>query len=73
MFKGLEGLISSNFANIGLIQREPQQGVIQEFAVEAVKHELGISNNRAEGFGGLCMSTKIFLYMASKCSENALK
>ena len=24
------------------------QGVIQEFAVEAVKHELGISNNRAE-------------------------
>ena len=31
------------------------QGVIQEFAVEAVKHELGISNNRAEVFGSLCM------------------
>ena len=31
------------------------QGVIQEFAGEAVKHELGISNNRAEVFGSLCM------------------
>ena len=27
------------------------QGVIQEFAFEAVRHQLGISNNRAEGFG----------------------
>ena len=42
------------------------QGVIQEFAVEAVKHELGISNNRGEAFGGLSIS-KIFIYMASKC------
>ena len=48
------------------------QGVIQEFAVEAVKHELGISNNRAEGFGGQYMS-KVFPYMTSKCSENAFK
>ena len=31
------------------------QDVIQEFAVEVVKHELGISNNRAEVFGSLCM------------------
>ena len=31
------------------------QVVIQEFAVEAVKHDLGISNNRAEVFGSLCM------------------
>ena len=28
------------------------QGVIQEFAIEAIKHQLAISN-RAEGFGGL--------------------
>ena len=45
---------------------------MQEFAVEAVKHELGISNNRTEGFGGLCMS-KVSPYMTSECSENALK
>ena len=32
------------------------QGVIQEFAVETVKHELEISNNTACGSGGLCMS-----------------
>ena len=43
------------------------QGLIQEFAVEAVKHELRISNNGAEGFGGLFMS-KVLPYMASKCS-----
>ena len=48
------------------------QGVIQEFAVEAVKYELGISNNRAEGFSGLCMS-KVLFYMVSKCSEIALE
>ena len=45
-------------------------GVIQEFAVEAV--ELAISNNRAEGFGGLFVS-KVLTCMASKCPENALK
>ena len=39
-----------------------KQGVIQEFAVEAVKHELGISNNRADGFGGLYMSKDFPLY-----------
>ena len=49
-----------------------QQGVIQEFVLEAVKHELRISNNRAEGFGGLSMS-KVLPYMVSKCPENALK
>ena len=48
------------------------QGVIQEFSVAAVKHDLEISNNRAEGFSSLCMS-KVFPCMASKCSENALK
>ena len=48
-----------------------KQGVIQEFAVETVKHELRISNNKAERFGGLCMC-RVFLSMASKCSENAL-
>ena len=32
------------------------QGVIQEFAVETVKHELEISNNTACGSGSLCMS-----------------
>ena len=44
-------------------------GVIQEFAVEVIKHDLESSVNRAEGFGGLFMS-KVLL---SKCSENALK
>ena len=29
------------------------QIVIQEFANEAVRHQLRISDNRAEGFGGL--------------------
>ena len=48
------------------------QGVIQEFPVQAVERDLGISNNRAERFGSLCMS-KVFPRMASKCSENALK
>ena len=47
------------------------QGVIQEFSVAAVKHDLEIFN-RAEGFSSLCMS-KVFPCMASKCSENALK
>ena len=47
------------------------QGVIQESAVEAVKHEVGIPNNRAEGLGGLCIS--VFHYMTSACSKNALK
>ena len=47
------------------------QGVIQEFSVAAVKHDLEISN-RAEGFSSLCMS-KVFPCMASKYSENALK
>ena len=48
------------------------QGVIQEFAFEAIKDELGISNNRPEGFGGLFVS-KVLPYMASKCPKNALK
>ena len=48
------------------------QGVIQEFPVQAVKHDLGISKNRPERFGSLCMS-KVFTCMTSKCSENALK
>ena len=43
-----------------------------KLAVVAIKHKMGISNNRAEGFGGLFMS-KFFPYMASKCPENALK
>ena len=38
------------------------QGIIQEFAVEAIKHEFGISSNRAEGFGGLFMSKSLSLY-----------
>ena len=46
--------------------------VIQEFAGEVVKDELEISNNRAEGFGGLFRS-KALAYMVSKCPENALK
>ena len=42
------------------------QGVIQEFAVGVVKHELGIFNNRAE----VSMYAESFPYTASKCSEN---
>ena len=34
-----------------------KQDVFQEFSVETVKHELGISNNKAERFGDLCMSS----------------
>ena len=45
---------------------------MQEFAVEAVKHELGASNDEAEGLGGQCMSNA-FPYITSKCFENALK
>ena len=48
------------------------QGVIQEIAVEALKHELGISNSIAEGFSGLFVS-HILPYMASKCPKNVLK
>ena len=45
-------------------------GCNTEFAVKAVNHELGISNNGAEGFGGVL--SKVIPCMASKCSENAL-
>ena len=38
------------------------QGIIQEFAVEAIKPEFGISSNRAEGFGGLFMSKSLTQY-----------
>ena len=44
---------------------------MQEFAVEAVKQELGISNN-TKGFGFLCIYS-IFPCMVPKCYENALK
>ena len=33
-------------------RRQSSQGIIQNFAIEIVRHKLEISNNRAECFGG---------------------
>ena len=58
--------------SVGCVEKGQQlHGVIQELADEAFKHELGISNNRADGFSGVFMSN-VLPYMASKCSENVL-
>ena len=47
------------------------QVAIQEFPVEAIKHGLGIFNNRTEVWWSIWVQH--FGLIASKCPENALK
>ena len=49
-----------------------EKGVIEEFSVEAVRLQLGISNNRAEGFGGH-LGSEGLSYITSKHPKNTCK